>query len=86
MSETVSMSKATEDRKILFERNNVLGSGRFGTVYADVLNSVKVAVKRVPIDHVDKEEFDDDEEEALSRMKNPNVVKLLGVEENFSYK
>jgi serine/threonine protein kinase len=67
---------------IEFERETVLGSGRYGTVFRGEWNNKRVAVKRIELAKCANKK----EEEALQKLDHPNVVKLFEVESDRDFK
>ena len=65
--------------KLRFSRKDVIGTGRFGTVYKGEYEDVgpNVAVKRVL--KLNESQFEVD---ILSRVKHANILKYYGQEEN----
>jgi serine/threonine protein kinase len=59
-----------------------LGEGGFGTVFPGTFNGRQVAVKRVALHRVNK----DNEEKTLQQLNHPNVIKLFHSESNDEFK
>ncbi|TKY45251.1 serine/threonine-protein kinase [Spatholobus suberectus] len=71
--------KEIEDATNGLAKENVIGSGDNGIVYLGLLpNDRQVAVKRLVCDSRQPEEFFAYQMEAIGRVKNDNLVKLLG--------
>jgi serine/threonine protein kinase len=64
------------------DRSNILGRGAFATVYVGRWRNTDVAVKRIQLHDV----LTDREEKAMSNLDHPNVIKLLGFEEDADFK
>ncbi|KZS06343.1 Uncharacterized protein APZ42_030243, partial [Daphnia magna] len=64
-------------KKIQIDRNALLGEGGFGTVFKGEFGGRKVAVKRVELHKVDKRE-----EDAMLKLKHPNIVQLFHCEKD----
>ena len=67
--------------QIKYNNNEKLGRGSYGTVYLGTFQGTDVAVKRIPLDQVEKRE-----EDALRRLDHPNVVELFWTEEETDFK
>ncbi len=67
---------------IVIDRNVVLGSGAYGTVFEGEWNRKKVAVKRIELEKCENSK----EEEALQKLDHPNVVKLYHVESDLVFR
>ena len=68
-------------RAIAFDPKIRLGQGGYSSVFAGTWKNQEIAVKRV--ESIDTE---DKEENALKQLTHPNVVKLLDVESDNSFK
>ncbi len=83
--------KAEEQQKVKFDfeiKVNVqvtLGSGGFGVVFQGEWNNEKVAVKRI-IKSASTTRDEQEEEKALKKLDHPNVIKLLHVESDNTFK
>jgi hypothetical protein len=75
LHESVSLS-------ISIDRDAVLGTGGYGTVFKGKWNNKIVAVKRIELVKCEN----NIEEEALQKLDHPNVVKLYRVESNLDHK
>ena len=63
--------------KIVYDKNQIIGSGSFAHVFRGKFNNIEVAVKRVELIRVDKKT----EEEAFKTLGyHENVVQLLHAE------
>jgi len=71
-----------ENEKITYDRTRLLGKGGYGAVFVGMFNGKEVAVKR--IEHYNR--CDDKEEKVLKILDHPNVVKLLGTDENDDFR
>jgi hypothetical protein len=70
--------------KIVLNRNNILGTGRYGVVFEGTWEETRVAVKRIQI--VDTYE-NAKEDYALRKCDHPNVIRLLGIySDNIDFK
>ncbi|KZS05373.1 Uncharacterized protein APZ42_031458, partial [Daphnia magna] len=70
-------NKDKKEMKIWFDHDALLGLGAFGLVFKGKFGGREVAVKRVELHHVDKRE-----EDAMLKLKHPNIVKLLHIEKD----
>jgi serine/threonine protein kinase len=64
-----------------YDKDDVLGSGFFGTVFRGTFSGDHVAIKRVQLVHLDIRE-----EEAMSKLSHPNVIRLLDTREEGEFK
>ena len=62
--------------QIKYEKEKELGRGSYGIVYLGTFQGIDVAVKRIPLEWVEKRE-----EDAMCRFDHQNIVKLLCVEQ-----
>lgn len=70
----------------ILDRSKILGGGRYGTVFAGILNGTNVAVKRVQrLDVEDPGKFLEREKIALEQCAHPNIVKLLHIEDDADF-
>ena len=58
--------------KIQYDKGQIIGRGGYGYVFRGTFNKIQVAVKRVQLVGLATRE-----EEALSRLDHPNIVKLF---------
>ncbi|XP_045028757.1 ankyrin repeat and protein kinase domain-containing protein 1 isoform X1 [Daphnia magna] len=70
-------NKDKKEMKIFFDRDALLGRGGFAAVFKGKFGGREVAVKRVELHKVDERE-----EEAMLKLKHPNIVKLLHCEKD----
>jgi serine/threonine protein kinase len=68
---------------LTLDRKKILGEGGFAIVFEGVLDGVKVAVKRIPLE---KAASNEPEVKALQMLDHTNVIKLFHVEENQDFK
>ena len=69
---------------IAFDPKIRLGQGGYSSVFAGTWKNQEIAVKRV--ESIDTEDTEDKEEKALRQLTHENVVKLLDVESDNSFK
>ena len=65
------------------DKNKILGQGGFGKVFKAVWGEQKVAIKRIQLSDITSNER---EEEALQKLDHPNVIKLLHVESDSTFR
>ena len=65
------------------DSNRILGQGSYGTVFEGVWRGKLVAIKRIHLIHISSNER---EEEALQKLDHPNVIKLLHVESDSTFR
>jgi serine/threonine protein kinase len=65
------------------DSNRILGEGNYGTVFEGVWRGKLVAIKRIQLSDIKSNER---EEEALQKMDHPNVIKLLHVEKDSTFR
>jgi predicted Ser/Thr protein kinase len=75
LHESVSLS-------ITIDRDAILGTGGYGTVFRGEWNNKIVAVKRIELVKCENKK----EEEALQKLDHPNVVKLYRVESDRDFR
>ena len=63
--------------------NKLIGKGGFGTVFEGVWCEKLVAIKRIALSNIASNER---EEEALKKLDHPNVIKLLHVERDSTFR
>ncbi len=61
-------------KQIKVDFKKELGSGGYGIVFQGEWNNIQVAVKIIPLSDIKQEE------EALQKLKHPNVIKLFYAE------
>ena len=66
-----------------FDRDKVLGQGRYGVVFKGNWRKNLVAVKRIQLIDIANNK---QEEEALQRLDHPNVIKLFHVESDTNFR
>ena len=66
-----------------FGQNKILGEGRYGTVFEGVWRGKPVAIKRIQLSDISSNQR---EEEALQKLEHPNVIKLLHVESDSTFR
>jgi hypothetical protein len=64
-------------------QNKILGEGRYGIVFEGVWCGKPVAIKRIQLLHILSNQR---EEEALKKMDHPNVIKLLHVASDSTFR
>ncbi|XP_026412057.1 probable serine/threonine-protein kinase PBL21 [Papaver somniferum] len=75
MFDLAQLAAATDD----FDESKILGSGGFGIVYKGTLNGQEVAIKRHSTHKKHRQAFWDEVNMLkLNRLRNPNVVRLIG--------
>lgn len=79
------MEKAVSE-KLSYGESAILGKGMAGFVFRGFFNDIPVAVKRVQLASMQKEEVQKREEDAMRALDHPNVVKLYHVEEDVVFK
>ena len=68
-----------------FVRENIIGMGGYGTVFAGTFNGQRVAVKRVQhLDDVKNREQENNKK--LSRLNHPNIVQFKHYEEDETFR
>ena len=65
------------------DKNKILGQGGFGKVFEAVWGEQKVAIKRIQLTHIASIKR---EEDALLKLNHPNVIKLLHVENDSTFR
>jgi serine/threonine-protein kinase/endoribonuclease IRE1 len=65
------------------DKNKILGQGGFGTVFEGVWRGKPVAIKRIQLSDISSNQR---EEEALQKLEHPNVIKLLHVESDSTFR
>ena len=65
-------------------QNKILGEGRYGIVFEGVWCKKPVAIKRIQLLHISSNQRE--EEEALQKLDHPNVIKLLHVESDSTFR
>ena len=65
------------------DKNKRLGKGAFGIVYEEVWSEKPVAITRILLSDIVSNER---EEEALQKLDHPNVIKLLHVESDSTFR
>lgn len=65
------------------DKEDILGKGGYGVVFAGTYNGDPVAIKRVPLTD-DPTELR--EEEALQKLNHPNVIKLYCITTNDNFR
>ena len=71
-----------KEKKIIFDKEKILGNGAYGYVFKGKCNGQEAAVKRID----QNRRCDDREEQALKVLNHPNVVKLLEVEDDDNFR
>jgi serine/threonine protein kinase len=66
-----------------FGQNKILGEGGYGTVFEGVWHGKPVAIKRIQLSDISSNQR---EEEALQKLEHPNVIKLLHVESDSTFR
>lgn len=69
---------------ITYDREKVLGSGGYGTVFEGKWGEVKVAVKRVELKHL--ENSSKKGEKCLRNCNHPNVIQLFDSNKNLDFR
>ncbi|KZS01475.1 Uncharacterized protein APZ42_001857, partial [Daphnia magna] len=64
-----------EGKKITFNRDATLGEGNYGSVFRGEFEGRQVAVKRILLNKINK-----NEEECLQKLKHSNIIKLFHIE------
>ncbi|KAK4011188.1 hypothetical protein OUZ56_020301 [Daphnia magna] len=70
-----------EGKKITFERNATLGEGAYGSVFRGEFEGRQVAVKRILLNKINK-----NEEECLRKLKHSNIIKLFHIESDNDFR
>lgn len=70
--------------KIECDSRQILGRGLYGTVFRGIYEDRPVAVKR--IQKIDLEDANFREEKALKKLRHPNVIRLVQIEEDDIFK
>ena len=65
------------------DKNKILGQGGFGTVFEGVWRGKPVAIKRIQLSDISSNQR---EEEALQKLEHPNVIKLLHVASDSTFR
>lgn len=84
------MEKVVSD-KLTYNANNILGKGSNGFVFngyfiGEAENQIPVAVKRVQLASTKKEAVQKREEDAMKGLNHPNVIQLLHVDQDDSFR
>jgi serine/threonine-protein kinase/endoribonuclease IRE1 len=66
------------------DKETILGNGDYGDVFLGEWNSKRVAVKQIKLSEMKTQKQED--ELTLMRLDHPNVVKLLHVEDDSTYR
>ena len=74
-----------QERKLHYDRRDILGDGGFGVVFKGNFDGVDVAIKRIELARLRSTTFTDREIKYQREMNHPNVVKLLHVEEDENF-
>ena len=64
-------------------QKKILGEGRYGIVFEGVWSDKPVAIKRIQLTHIASIKR---EEDALLKLNHPNVIKLLHVENDSTFR
>lgn len=64
-------------------QHKILGKGCYGTVFEGVWRKKPVAIKQISLSHIASRER---EEEALKKLDHPNIIKLLHVENDATFR
>ena len=69
-------------------QNKILGQGGYGTVFEGVWCDKPAAIKRIELINISGEDEGKNrrEEEALQKLDHPNVIKLLHVERDSTFR
>lgn len=73
-------------QSLSYNENAVLCKGTNGFFFRGFLNGIEIAVKRVQLANVQKEPTQKKEEEGLSSLNHRNVIKLLHVEQDSTFR
>ena len=65
------------------DKNKILGQGGFGKVFEGEWGGKPVAIKRIQLSDISSNQR---EEEALQKLEHPNVIKLLHVESDSTFR
>ena len=65
------------------DQNAILGKGKYGTVFEGVWREKPVAIKRIQLSDIKSNER---EEAALQKLDHSNVIKLLHVENDSTFR
>jgi hypothetical protein len=68
---------------INYDRNKILGSGVYGSVYEGTFHGKTVAVKRTPLIYVSDLEIKD---EYLTSLRHPNLITLLHISKDEDFR
>ena len=63
-------------------QKKILGEGRYGIVFEGVWSDKPVVIKRIQLLHIASNQRD----EALQKLDHPNVIKLLHVESDSTFR